>query len=102
MTTLTSDKIWRVRLAVVEFVTTLVTFLDKDVFKTKLQDVIVGMMNDNVFAIREQAAESIIALSENYFDLYWLEQSMEKKLDEFARHEKFMMRIHCLFFCNKV
>jgi serine/threonine-protein phosphatase 2A regulatory subunit A len=32
LTTLTSDKIWRIRLAVVEFIVTLVAHIDKNVF----------------------------------------------------------------------
>jgi serine/threonine-protein phosphatase 2A regulatory subunit A len=44
LTTLTSDKIWRIRLAVVEFIVTLVAHIDKNVFKEKLQDVLIKML----------------------------------------------------------
>jgi len=36
LTTLTTDKIWRVRLAVVEFIGTLVQHIEKEVFVAKL------------------------------------------------------------------
>ena len=68
LTTLTSDKIWRIRLAVIEFMVTLVRFVDKDIFCMKLQDVIVNMLQDPVFAIREETANSLIALAKSEFD----------------------------------
>ena len=68
LTTLTTDKIWRVRLAVVEFVSTLVQHIDKEVFVAKLQDVIVSMLGDSVFAIREETTNSLITLAKKHFD----------------------------------
>lgn len=64
LTTLCSDKTWRIRLAVVEFIVTLATYIDKAQFKEMLQDVIVKMLQDSVFAIREESINTLIKLSQ--------------------------------------
>ena len=36
------------------------------------------------------------------FDIQWFEQCIEKKVEEFHSHEKFMQRIHTVFIIQKV
>lgn len=55
-----------------------------------------------MFAIRQEVTNSLIKLSEKYFDKAWLEGIYSEKIDEFAKHEKFMMRIMAVHQINKI
>ena len=68
MTTLTSDKTWRIRLAVVEFVVTLAKHIEKEIFVTRMQQTIVNMLTDSVFAIRDEVTNSLISLAREHYD----------------------------------
>jgi serine/threonine-protein phosphatase 2A regulatory subunit A len=92
LTTLTGDKTWRIRLAVVEFMATLANHIEAEVFVEKLQPLLLGMMGDSVFAIRDEVINSILKLSKGKFDQRWMENLLESKLEDFSKHEKFMMR----------
>ena len=50
-------------------------------------------MSDAVFTIREEALESMITISNSNFGESWLEGAIIQKLDEFSKHERFMIRI---------
>ena len=51
------------------------------------------MLSDGVFAIREEAINSLIKLSKQSFSKQWLEEIFTDKIEEFLKHDKFMMRI---------
>ncbi len=46
---LASDKIWRVKLALINFIPKLEEFLDKQLFKERLESVVLSLMSDTVF-----------------------------------------------------
>ena len=52
ITNLTSDKTWRIRLAVVEFLPKLANYISKEIFAEKLENILMDMLKDPVFTIR--------------------------------------------------
>lgn len=62
---LATDKIWRVKLALISFIPQLFTFLDKNLFKERLEPVVLSLMADSVFQIREEAAALLLNLKED-------------------------------------
>ena len=46
---LQNDKNWRVKYAIIQFVPTLVDFIDRDIFQNKLEDLVLGWLSDPVF-----------------------------------------------------
>jgi len=80
----------------------LAQFLDTALFKDRLESVIMGLMSDTVFQIREEATQLLLLLKDKNkaggpFDQRWLQDSLEKKAREFHTHEKFAQRIQTLF-----
>lgn len=77
----------------------LAQFLDKNLFKERLESVILGMLSDPVFQIREEAVSLMLTLKDDKgpFDSRWLQDSLESKAREFHTHEKFAQRIQTLF-----
>ena len=65
VTTLAADKTWRIRLAAVQFLPKLAATVSRDLFQSKLQNVIIGLLMDSVFAIRQAALESLIEISKS-------------------------------------
>ena len=63
ITTPAADKTWRIRLAAVQFFPKLALTVGRDLFQAKLQNVILGMLMDPVFTIRETALESLLKVS---------------------------------------
>lgn len=61
---LASDKIWRVKLALINFIPQLAEFLDKSLFKERLESVILGLMSDPVYQIREEAITLLLNLKD--------------------------------------
>lgn len=61
---LSSDKQWRVRLAIIEFMPLLGGQLGADFFAAELTDLCVRWLTDPVFAIREAAAVNLRKLAE--------------------------------------
>ena len=59
----------------------------------KLEPTIIGMLTDPVFTIREQTANTLIALSQGVFDQDWLERTVENKIEELVTNDRFMLRI---------
>jgi serine/threonine-protein phosphatase 2A regulatory subunit A len=98
---MSNDKNWRVKLAIIEFIPLLCELIDKEVFKQKLEGVVLGWLADNVFQIREEAINTLMTLKDNLFDLQWLEQLLEAKMEEFYAHQRFALRIHTLFIIQK-
>ena len=93
LTNLAQDKIWRIRLAAVQFFPKLSGYIEKETFSQKIEPTLLSMIVDPVFMIREESAKTIIALSKTIFDTVWLERVIANKLDELVRHERFMLRI---------
>jgi serine/threonine-protein phosphatase 2A regulatory subunit A len=60
---LLGDKTWRVRLATVFFLPKLAKVIGREMFQAKLESVLINMLMDNVFTIREAAVESLIKIS---------------------------------------
>lgn len=52
ITNLTSDKTWRIRLAVVEFLPKIANYISKEMFAEKLENILIDMLKDPVFTIR--------------------------------------------------
>lgn len=100
--TLAADKTWRIRLAAVQFFPKLAQTISRELFQTKLQNVIVGMMMDPVFTIRETALDSLIQISKTSFTQEWLTQIVLPKINEFYKHERFMIRIQAIHFVNRL
>ena len=48
---------------------------------------------DPVFSIREQAMQSMIDISKQYQNPDWLVRISREKIQEFSKHERFMIRI---------
>ena len=71
---LASDKTWRIRLASVQFMPKLAGIVGAEVFQSKLESVLVGMLQDSVFAIREAVVDSMVKISEAPLDKAWLEE----------------------------
>lgn len=46
---LTNDKNWRVKMALIEFVPAMIKFVDKEVFKNRMESVVLGWLSDNVY-----------------------------------------------------
>jgi hypothetical protein len=95
LTQLANDKIWRVKLALINFMPQLAQFLDASLFKERLEPVIFGMLSDPVFQIREEAVSLMLLLKDDKGPLNtkWLQDSLETKAREFHTHEKFAQRI---------
>jgi serine/threonine-protein phosphatase 2A regulatory subunit A len=94
LTQLSTDKIWRVKLALINFMPELAQFLDSSLFKDRLESVIMNLMSDPVFQIREEAIQLLLTLKDKNkpggpFDQRWLQDSLESKAREFHTHEKF-------------
>ena len=85
-----------------QFFPKLAEFIDRDTFTQNIEATLVGMMIDPVFTIREQSAVALIQLSKNLFDQVWLERVIEPKLEELARHERFMLRIQTIHLINQL
>mmetsp|Transcript_19609 Transcript_19609/g.26497 ORF Transcript_19609/g.26497 Transcript_19609/m.26497 type:complete len:164 (+) Transcript_19609:1154-1645(+) len=97
---LAQDKIWRIRLAALQFFPKLSAYIERDTFQQKIEHTLLGMMIDPVFMIREESTKCILKLSKAIFDSAWLERVIESKLEELARHERFMLRIQSIHFIN--
>jgi len=65
-----------------------------------VEPTLINMFLDPVFMIREESANTVIKLSKNLYDAAWLERAMGSKLDELARHERFMLRIQTVHLIN--
>ena len=56
---LANDKAWRIRLAVVLFIPTLVSHIDEDLFRSKIESTLVSLTSDPVFTIREESTKAL-------------------------------------------
>eukprot|EP00347_Sterkiella_histriomuscorum_P009905 403339428 len=99
---LSNDKIWRVKLAVIQFIPSLAEFIPKQLFKERLEEHVISWLSDAVFQVREEAIQILIQLKEKIFDQDWLEETIERKCQDFHQHEKFGIRIHTIFLIQKV
>ena len=97
---LSNDKTWRIRISVVSFFPKLARLLDRETFSQKVEQQLVNMMMDPVFAVREEAAKSVIELSKSPYDRAWLDALITQKVDEFSRSQTFMIRIHAIHLMN--
>jgi len=61
--TLAADKTWRIRLAAAQFFPKLAKTIGREQFSLKLESVLVGMLQDPVFTIRESSLVSLIEIS---------------------------------------
>jgi len=57
---------------------------------------------DPVFSIREEAANALIQISKSTYDREWLSNLVANKVDEFSRHQTFMIRIHSIHLMNSM
>ena len=65
---LSGDKTWRIRLAVVQFMPTLVKHIERQLFADKIEANLVAMMTDPVFTIRDESTQTLLTLSESFGD----------------------------------
>lgn len=61
--TLASDKTWRIRLAATQFFPKLAKVIGREQFSVKLESVLINLLMDPVFTIRESAMQSLIEIS---------------------------------------
>ena len=83
---LTKDNTWRVRLGVINFLPTLPSHISRDTFNLKIEPLILGFLEDTVFGVRMEVVKMMIRLKEEQFKIDWLEQIVEKKLEELYKH----------------
>jgi serine/threonine-protein phosphatase 2A regulatory subunit A len=102
LTTLSGDKTWRIRLAIVNFMPKLAPMIGCDLFTIKLQQVLINLLMDSVFTIREAAADSLIKLAKDSYTQVWLQDIFTEELRSFSRHERFMIRIQTVHFIMKL
>jgi serine/threonine-protein phosphatase 2A regulatory subunit A len=57
---LANDKLWRVKLAVIQFIPSLAEFMNKALFKERLEPVVLSWLADPVFQIREDSIQVLI------------------------------------------
>ena len=57
---------------------------------------------DPVFTVRENALESLIKISKNPYSTEWLLKICSQKIQEFSKHERFMIRIQSIHFINRL
>ena len=102
MINLAQDKIWRIRLAALQFFPKLSEFISQETFQQKVEPTLIAMVVDPVFMIREESAKAIIKLSQATFGEAWLRRVIEAKLNELARNERFMLRIQTIHLINQL
>jgi serine/threonine-protein phosphatase 2A regulatory subunit A len=78
--TLTADKTWRIRLAATQFLPQIAAATNQEVFGQKLEGVLINMLMDSVFTIRETALQSLIEISQSTFSTEWLMRIMIAKI----------------------
>jgi serine/threonine-protein phosphatase 2A regulatory subunit A len=64
LTQLSTDKLGRVKRALINFMPELAQFLDSSLFKDRLESVIMNLMSDPVFQIREEAIQLLLTLKD--------------------------------------
>lgn len=99
---LAKDNTWRIRLATINFVPSFASFVSKQLFRDKIEPILLSLFEDSVHGVRMEAIKVVIKLKDQYFDLKWLEQLVDKKLDELHKHARFGLRIHTLFMVNEL
>ena len=99
---LSNDKTWRIRLAVVQFIPKMAKYVERALFSSKIENTLLQMLMDPVFMIREETGKSCIDLSKSIYDSDWLCKIVETKLDEFSKHERFMIRIQSVHFITQM
>jgi serine/threonine-protein phosphatase 2A regulatory subunit A len=60
------------------------------------------MLLDPVFTIRESALVSMIEISKLTDNQDWLVRTIGQKIQEFSKHERFMIRIQAIHFINRL
>jgi len=50
----------------------LAKIIGPDLFTTKLQNVLIGLLMDSVFTIREAAGEALLKLAKESYSVQWL------------------------------
>lgn len=86
----------------VQFLPKLAKFMERSTFSQKIESQLVNMLMDPVFAIREESANALILLSKSIYDRDWLDGLIVSKLEEFAKHKTFMIRIHSVHLMNNM
>lgn len=99
---LASDKTWRIRLAVLNFIPKMASFVSKETFTQKIEQTLVQMLTDPVFTIREETANACVTLSKSVFDRQWLAGLVDRKVDELGDSERFMIRIQTVHFMSRM
>ena len=77
----------------VQFMPTLAKHISRELFASKIESTLIGMICDPVYTIREESTESIIKLSQSLYDSDWLRAVVDTKLQELGANERFMLRI---------
>ena len=77
-------------------------YVDREIFAAKVEQALLQMLTDPVFTIREEASASCLALSKSIYDDEWLTKVIDVKLEEFSRHERFMIRIQGVHFITRM
>lgn len=84
------------RLSIIEFCPEMATFLSKNKFKEHVEPLLKLWLEDSVHQVRLEAVNALIKLKTNSFNLEWLENIVDQKLEELHKHTRFGFRMHTL------
>ena len=96
---LAQDGKWRVRLAIIEHMPLLAGQLGREVFESKLSELVLGWLSDSVYAIREQACKNVTKLAE-YFGESWIDQCLFPHLQQLSGETSYLRRLTSIFAVN--
>jgi|JI9StandDraft_2_1071091.scaffolds.fasta_scaffold72636_2 serine/threonine-protein phosphatase 2A regulatory subunit A len=81
--TLSNDKFWRVKLAVIQFLPKLSDILGAETFKEHVEPKLEAWMEDSIYEIREKTVKAIIDLGKTLLSKEWTEAIFERKIKEY-------------------
>ena len=94
---LAKDKQWRVRMGIMHFVPK-VAHAYPELFNEHLQGMALEWLSDNVFQIREEAAQTLIKINKKE----WFLEVVMEKVNEFAKSDRCTLRMQALMLIKAV
>lgn len=93
---LAEDKLWRVRLAIIENIPLLASQLGVVFFDEKLSPLCMAWLGDCVFSIRDAATQNLRKLT-TVFGGEWARKSIIPKITILAQHSNYLYRMTTVF-----
>merc|ERR1719359_805674 len=90
------DNQWRIRLAVVEQIASLVKQFGVDMFQTKLESVFLSSIDDSVFFVRMQAVDVLRKVAKHFGATWTVDHLLPKILEHYNANSGFVMRVTVL------